>query len=217
MNDWGEDEMGDGLKFSCWTGVPSGLKLSSSLGSWGGNSKPCDALAMRWHDWNVLNQIIKCALCFVLHAYENKFFHVEKSVLVNVAEIPNFSQDVDWQLGVDHVWLYFAPGQFPVNGIQRVVHSFVVFNLFFWYAPVDGTEHVIRLKLKRVNKMAQSGKRWQLTIIGGDTDTLISLILSGIPFWTIAINLREMKKDFLSRYPKQFGSLRSHIWKERQI
>lgn len=50
MNDWGEEEMGDSFKFNCWTDVSSGLKLSSSLGSWGGNSKPCDALAMRWHD-----------------------------------------------------------------------------------------------------------------------------------------------------------------------
>lgn len=98
MNDCGEEEIGDGFEFSCWTAVSSGLKLSSSGGSCGGKSKPCAALAMRWHDWNEMKNKVKSVnehALFACDAYENKFFHVEESILIDIAEIPNFCQDID--------------------------------------------------------------------------------------------------------------------------
>lgn len=78
--------------------------------------------------------------------YQNKLLHVEKSILVNVAEIPDLGEKVEWQLRGHHVRLHLAAGQLAIDWIQRAVGDQIFLNICGRYLPIEGTHNIVALQ-----------------------------------------------------------------------
>lgn len=72
-----------------------------------------------------------------MQTYQNELILIQKPVLINIAKVPYFGENVNWKIGKDHVRFNLASRQLSINGVEFVIDTFIFFDILSRNRPIE--------------------------------------------------------------------------------